>query len=278
MNAGDAVIVRGPLRGSGEVAEDEATGAVADAYARLRDALGVDFLPTVVRMLGRYDRLLTATTDAMAGVLGGPEGAAFAGAARARGTEAAERLPGGALAAGAAAADVRVLLERYNVANPRNLLLVTALSAGLADAEPAPGTTPAPPPAGVATAAGAPAVMYAPLPAPVPGLLDDIRACHGGFTVPGMWRELAASRPAVAERAWRLVRPLAGEDELHAAIADVAARAAAVVRGQAMPNVADLGYDAEAQADIAGIVTWFRLGIPTMVIEIEYLRHRLRGA
>ena len=42
------------LRGPGEVAEDEATGAVADAYARLRAALGVNFLPTVVRMLGGF--------------------------------------------------------------------------------------------------------------------------------------------------------------------------------------------------------------------------------
>ena len=193
-------------------------------------------------------------------MIGGPDGEAFAAAARRRGQVAAQRMPGGALDAGSAARDVRAVLDRYNVANPRNLLLVYALGG-----------------AGAGSAQTGPAVMRDPLPAPAADLLEDVRACHGGFTVPGMWRELVAGWPDVAARAWRLVRPLAAEDELHAATGELIERGRELVGGLAVPDAAALGYGPADQAAIADILAWFRLGIPTMVVEIEYVRDRLRN-
>lgn len=74
--------------------------------------------------------------------------------------------------------------------------------------------------------------MESPLPAPPPGhdaeaLLADIRACHGGFNVPGFWRELAA------------------------------------------------GCAPDDAAELAKILSFSAVVIPTMVLEIECLRHAL---
>ena len=176
MGAGASV-----LRGPGEVAEDEATGETARAYARLRDALGAAFVPTVFRMLGRHGPYLAAGVDAVLERADAPALERLAADGRAVGAAAAARLPGPALDAGREAPAVAALLERYNTVNPRGIAFVLALR----------GDTPRPP---------AP-VLRAPLPPPVPGLLDDVRACHAGLTVPGLWRELAAGHPAVAGQA-----------------------------------------------------------------------------
>ena len=54
------------LRGPGEIAEDDAGGALAQTYTQLRAALGVTFVPTVFRMLARHERYLTAAVTALA--------------------------------------------------------------------------------------------------------------------------------------------------------------------------------------------------------------------
>lgn len=244
----------GPLRGRGEIAEDEATGALADAYAQLRVALGVPFVPTIYRMLGVYDRLLVAAVEALAPLLRGPGAEHFARTARARGAQAAVRLPGGPLPGGAHRDDALAVLERYNTANPRSLLFVLGMRP--ADAGP-----PTP-------------VLRPPLPPPAGALLDDVLACHGGFTVPGAWRELAAW-PQLAGAGWELIRSLAAEPELQDARADIVAAAREQLAGIAVPTASQLGYGPQDAAAVERILAWFPDGIPAMVVEIEVLRHRL---
>ena len=52
------------LRGPREVAEDEAGSSVAALYARLRELLGVPFVPTVFRMLAVHEDYLAAVVEA----------------------------------------------------------------------------------------------------------------------------------------------------------------------------------------------------------------------
>ena len=248
----------GPLRGRGEVAEDEATGALADAYAALRSALGVPFVPTIYRMLGVYDRLLVAAVDALAPLLRRSRTpSASPRTARARGAQAAARLPGGPLDGGAHTDDALAVLERYNAANPRSLLFVL----GMRPADAGPPT----------------AVLRPPLPPPAGSLLDDVLACHGGFTVPGAWRELAAW-PSLAAAGWDLVRSLAAEPELQAARADIVAGGRERLTGVTVPTASELGYGPQDAAAVDRILAWFPDGIPAMVVEIEILRHRLTAA
>jgi hypothetical protein len=114
-------------------------------------------------------------------------------------------------------------------------------------------------------------VLEAPLPERAGrSLQDDILMCHGGFTVPGLWRELAHGWPDLAERAWTEIRRLAqaprfasGRDELVALASE--ARPAA-----SFPRAVD--------PDVERTVTWFAQAIPTMVLEIECLRLALGSA
>lgn len=243
------------LSGDGEVSEADATGRLADAYAVIRAALDVPFVPTVYRMLARREELLVSAVGALEPLLAGGRAGRYAAAVRDRGGSAAARLPGGGLDAGDDGPELLALLERYNRANPLNLLFALAL---LPD-EPA----------------WTPAVMGPPPPRR-PGLLADVLACHGGFTVPGVWRELA-HLPGPARRAWELIRPLAGSAALAAARDDVIELARAELATVTVPTAEQLGY---GEADIAAVrdtLAWFPHGIATMVIEIEYLRLRVEA-
>jgi hypothetical protein len=241
------------LRGPAEIAEDEASDAVAALYARLRDALEVRFIPTVFRMLARHELYLAAAVDALTGGIDASTRHAFA--QRARGVTADALDAGGAggavtLGTGGEHAEVVELLTRYHEANPRGMLVVRALARGV---RPATG------------------VMSPPLPPPAPELLADVRACHGGFTVPGMWRELHARHPAVALGAWPAVRELATTPGFDAARAAVMALADEAMATVTPPRPAELGADPTAVAEIEEILAWFSVGIPSMVVEIEYL-------
>lgn len=243
-----------PLRGAGEIAEDEAGPELGCTYARLHAALGVAFVPTLYRMLGRWPGYLAAATDALAPVLASPAAEAFARAARDR--AAATPLPGAPVPAGDELPDVVAILERYNTANPRSLLFATAL---LPDA---------PAPAGLMEPGAGPEVAGA--------LLDDVRARHGGFVVPGVWRELAA-RPAVGATAWWQIRPLADAPGFHAARAAVRELALAETAGLAVPPLAGTHVAPEDRAEVERIVGWFAHGIPAVLVEIEHLRRLLRA-
>ena len=95
--------------------------------------------------------------------------------------------------------------------------------------------------------------------------------------MPGLWRELDAGWPVVAESAWELMRPLAGSPELSAARRDIGAAARDAVAGIPAPDPPALGCDAAAQREIEEILDWFAAAIPALVVEIEILRDRLRN-
>jgi hypothetical protein len=246
---------RSPLRGPGEVAEDEAGPELARTYARLRELLGVPFVPTVFRVLGPYEPYLTAATDALAGVLSGPASAEFAAAARRRAAAATAEWRAGALCPGDRAADIGAMIERYNTANPRNLLFATAL---LPDS---------PREAGVMAAAATPPPPHD----DVESILEDIRIVHGDYVLPGLWRELAA-HPHVLAPAWRAVRPLAGSPaflEARAALTEQARAATADVR---VSDPAAHGLRGDELQAVERVLAWFSDGIAAMIVEIEYLR------
>jgi len=237
------------LRGPGEVAEDDASDAVLALYARLRELLDVSFVPTVFRMLALHESYLTAVVDALAAT-SAPRRAARARACVALAAGVATRLDPPPLDAGTDGPRVAALLDRYNVANPSGLLVLTALATGL---EPARG------------------VLEPPLP-PRAGrsLNDDVLACHGGFTVPGLWRELAHGWPALAEQAWSEIRALAEAPAFGAGRAELIALAAGAIGPGELPA---------PPAEVERIVAWFARAIPSMVLEIECLRLALsRGS
>jgi hypothetical protein len=248
---------RAVLRGPGEVAEDEAGDEVVALYAQLRELLDIAFVPTVFRMLAVHEGYLAAVVDAL-GATSAPRRAAYAGACVELAARVAAQLDPPALDAGANAPRVTALLDRYNVANPSGLLVLTALATGL---QPARG------------------VLEPPLP-PRAGrsLEDDVLACHGGFTVPGLWRELAHGWPALAERAWNEMRALAQAPRFATGRTELVALAADAIGPSELPRPAAVltGHDT---AEVERIVAWFARAIPTMVLEIECLRLALsRGA
>jgi hypothetical protein len=244
---------RAVLRGPGEVAEDEASDAVVALYARLRELLDVAFVPTVFRMLARHDGYLAAVVDAL-GATSAPRRATYARACVELAARVAAELDPPALDAGTDAPRIAALLERYNVANPSGLLVLTALAAGL------------PPARGV---------LEPPLP-PRGGrsLEDDILACHGGLTVPGLWRELAHGWPALAEPAWSEIRALAGAPRFATGRTELVALAAGAIGPGELPGPAAV-LTARDAAEVERIIAWFARAIPTMVLEIECLRRAL---
>lgn len=237
------------LRGPREVAEDEAGPSVAALYSRLRELLGVPFVPTVFRMLAVHEDYLAAVVDAASGTP-----AERRETYARRGVELAARvarqLEPGSVSAGEGAGAIRAVLDRYNVANPAGMLILAALSDGL---EPAP-------------------VLVAPLPERAGrSLQDDVLMCHGGFTVPGLWRELAHGWPDVAERAWTEIRSLAQAPGFASGRDDLVALASEAIPATTFPR-------ADVDPDVERIVTWFARAIPTMVLEIECLRLALGPA
>lgn len=245
------------LRGPGEVAEDQAGPELARTYARLREMLGVEFVPTVHRMLGMHEEYLTAATESVGDLMAGSSGDEFAARARDMAHQAALSFPEVSISAGGDAEAINAMLDRYNRANPLNLLFTRAmLPEGPADGG---------------------KVMGSRLDQPIDfadpeAVLADVEAAHGGFVKPGLWRELAEF-PGVLTDSWLAVRALAGLpafQEARSGLLEAASKAAADV---AAPVPRDLGISDEEAASIDEILTWFTHGISSMVVEIEYLRY-----
>lgn len=219
------------------------------------------FLPTVFTLLERYDGYFVAAVDLAFSML--PRTIeTHVERTRRIAAAAAATLVREPLDGGAAAGSVIELIERYNDANARSLLITTPL-------------------AGVQRTAAR--VMEAPLPQkPADGtpqaLLADIRACHGDVNLPGFWRELADAWPGLADHAWPLVRAAALDHEFTRARDAILALATRAVGGPVAPAPEELGAAPPQAAEIAEILAWYQLVIPTMVVEIECLRHALTAA
>jgi hypothetical protein len=237
------------LRGPREVAEDEAGGSIAAAYARLRELLGVPFVPTVFRMLAVHEDYLAAVVEA-ASATPAERRATYARRGVELAAGVATELGPASVRAGEDTAAIQAVIERYNVANSAGMLIVAALADGLQPAR----------------------VLEAPLPDRAGrSLQEDILVCHGGVTVPGLWRELAQGWPEVAERAWAEIRSLAQTPRFARGRDELVALASEALPATAFPQ-------AGADPELERIVTWFARTIPTMVLEIECLRLALGSA
>lgn len=226
--------------------------------ARLRAELGMPFLPTVFTLLADHPAFLRVATEAFLAQL--PDALdEHARAVRSVGASAASALALSPWQVGPAAPSIAALIDSYNQVNPPSLLFTLWLS-------------PAP-----TICSG---VMEPPLPEP-PAAADseaqlaDIDVCHGSFRVPGFWRELVARWPQQAAYAWALVRRLPENEAFARAREAVRSLALEKTPRGAVPAPTEMGCS-PAQADqIARILSFYAVVIPTMLVEIECLRHAL---
>ncbi|MBK5116333.1 MAG: hypothetical protein JJE23_05360 [Thermoleophilia bacterium] len=252
---------RSRLRGPGEIAEDEAGPALARTYSRLREMLGVGFVPTLYRMLGVHESYLAAAADSIEGLIEGGGGEAFAVGARGLAGRAAADFPAASIQLGREADPINAMFERYNRANPRNLLVARALlPAGPDDA----GGVMGPRENGPTSFADQEAVLV------------DVEAAHGGFVRPGLWRELAEF-PEVLTEAWLAVSPLGDVPAFQDARASILSAATSAAADVDPPDPRELGLGGEAVRSIEATLSWFTRGISAMIIEIEYLRRITHG-
>jgi len=229
-----------------------------DLDARLREELGMPFLPTVFTLLSKHERYLRGAVDAF---LAGPPAAIEEYGLRARriGSEVAAAIVNTPWQTGTSARPIEALIDAYNQVNPPSLLFTLFLARG---------------PAWTFR------VMDPPLPEPPSGhdgdaLLADVRACHGGFNIPGFWRELEAGWPDHVASAWALVRSLPASAGFSRARAALSSLAMERTVGATAPTPSQLGCSGAHAADIAKVLAFYAIVIPTMVIEIECLRHAL---
>ena len=229
-----------------------------DLDARLRAELGMPFLPTVFTLLADHPTYLRAGAEAFLARL--PDALdEHDRAVRRVGACAAPSLVTSPWRVGPAASSIAALIDSYNQVNPPSLLftlwMFPARTRGVRVMEP---PLPEPP-----SAAGSEA------------LLADIDVCHGSFKVPGFWRELVAEWPQQAARAWALVRPLPENAGFARAREAVSSLSLQRTPGGAAPAPADVGCSPARAEEIARILSFYAVAIPTMVVEIECLRHAL---
>lgn len=217
------------------------------------------FLPTVLTLLSDHEAYLRAAAEAFLARL--PDAIdEHARATRSIGLQAAVFLVESPWEVGTSEPSIAALIDAYNRVNPPSLLF-TLFLLGAADARQF-------------------RVMEPPLPSPPVrpdsgALLADIAACHGSFKLPGFWRELMAGWPEEAACAWTLVRRLPENNRFARARDDVRSLDLGNVPRGAAPAPSELGCSVTEAGEIASILSFYAVVIPTMVIEIECLRHAL---
>jgi len=242
------------LGGVGEIAEDEATGVIASAYAQVRELLGVPFVPTIYRMIAVHEGAFVEALARLAPVLAAQKAEAFISRAEAVARQALGSTPED----GPEGVDPQtsLLVERYSTANPLGLLFVIGLL----------GTD-------VVRRSG---VMAPPLPARSNDIFTDVRQCYGGVIVPGFWRELG-QRPEVLEQVWSATRAHAERSGFDAASRAVFEYGVATIRSAGVGSVLSDLPSREAH-QIRELLGWFPTGISTMIAVTEWFRSHDQSA
>jgi len=109
------------LGGAGEIAEEEATGAISVAYRQIRNLLNVPFVPTVYRLLASHERALVTSVEWLTPLLNSAEASRFGPAARQLARD-GFRLPPRFNGTALPHRSVTPLLNRYGTSNPANRL------------------------------------------------------------------------------------------------------------------------------------------------------------
>lgn len=242
------------LGGVGEIAEDEAAGAIASAYAQVRELLGVPFVPTIYRIIATYEEVFVEALYRLAPVLVAQKAEAFMSRVEAVARQALGRTSVDSL--GGVDPQTSLLVERYSTANPLGLLFVIGLL----------GTD-------VVRRSG---VMAPPLPARTDDIFTDIRQCYGGVIVPGFWRELG-HRPEVLAQVWWRVRAHAERGGFDAASRAVFEYGLDTVRSAGVGSVLSDLPSRESQR-IRELLGWFPTGISTMIAVTEWVRSHNQAA
>lgn len=236
------------LGGVGEVAEDEATGVIATAYAQIRELLGVPFVPTIYRMIALHEEAFVEALARIAPVLAAQKADAFISRTEAVARRSLRSTPGDG--PGGVDPQTSLLVERYSTANPLGLLFVIGLL----------GTD----------VVRRPAVMVPPLPARSDDIFADVRQCYGGALVPGFWRELG-QRPEVLDQVWSSTRAHAESGGFDAASRAVFDYGVATIGSAGTGSVLSDLPSREAD-QIRELLGWFPTGISTMIAVTEWFR------
>lgn len=236
------------LGGVGEIAEDEATGAVASGYAQIRALLGVPFVPTIYRMVAVREDLFLEAIARLTPVIAAQRDEAFVPRLEAVARQALSPTAAGGL--GELDRETSLLVERYSAVNPLGLLFVVGLVG--TDIE------------------WIPSVMAPPLPARTDDIFADIRQCYGGAIVPGFWRELG-KRPEVLLSVWSTTRAHADEGGFEAASRAVFDVGVDTVRRAGGGTTLHDRAPAEAE-EMRRMVGWFPTGISNMIAVTEWFR------
>ncbi len=246
-----AVPTQDPTRlgGIDEIAEEEATGEISSAYGRVRQMLGVGFVPTIYRMAATHETFFLEALARLAPFISEQREGGFAHEV---GRVARQSLanPSEVRLRGSLTPETSQLIEQYSSANPLNLLFALGLLGP-----------------GVGERTG---VMSPPLPPRSEDVYADVRQCHGDRTVPGFWRELGRQASQL-ELTWTVTREEAdrgGFDGARRAVLDFASRTIRDAGVVAPPNQAS-PEDAEHLHQLLG---WFPTGIATMIVETEWLK------
>lgn len=236
-------------QGPAEVPEADARGTVAESYADVRRALGSSFVPTVYRRLAPHPDALAVAVAVLPDIVRAARSTRFADEVVGTAATLVRPARGSVAPAPAGAAEV---ISRYRAANPLNLLFAVSMFGAPQD-----------------DGLGRAVVMGPPLPSPAPVEDDDIRACHGGEVLPGLWRELG-DWPAWRSPAWAALR--------HDAAAGGLVNARAAVMTAALDLAAMTAVDA-ARHEVAALLPTeaalelrrFPAVIASMVVEAEWL-------
>lgn len=243
----------GPYSLSG-ISESDATGVVASGYDEIRAQLGVQFVPTIYRILAQCEEGFAVGVDALPDIvrLAKEHDVARIVIDRARrglGDAAccAPHLP-------ETPEELRRLLHDYAKANAFGLLFSVALLG--------------------APVRVYPGVLGATTPVtPAPDLLADIVACHGGLILPGFWRDVTAI-PDVGVPLWAAVRSHGREGHFARARLEILSVTEELPADSVISATA-LKAGAAIPPDLMALLAWFPTGISTMIAEVEWLRERV---
>lgn len=237
-----------------QIAEAEAVGSVAAAYATIRALLGSVFVPTIYRMLAVHREAFSIAIDALPETVRIADESNFVERACAIARTQLESIDGAhrtraRLSGGPVPDEIEGLLRGYRAANPQNLLFSLSI-VGVHEPE-------------------WPNVMSPPLPPANDDIWEDIKDCHGGVLIPGVWRDMHPW-PRELERLWHHTRVKALNDALCHAREAVRQFGVHVATETAIESIAQSVQDT-LPTSAAKSFAWFPTGVSTMIVEVEWL-------
>lgn len=239
----------GPIDKFG-IPEAAADAQTAAGYSKIREQLGVPFVPTIYRILAQCPEPFVAAVDALEDVVMLAEQTDFSRRVRLRARAALSESKCCFPDALQIPARFETVMGDYSAANPIGLMF--SLSIVGRQSRPIIG------------------VMDSTM--PPSGEIDisaDIIACHGDVILPGFWRD-AMTFPEVVQDLWSCTRTHALEGHFERAREFVLSFASETMSGTVAGGIAE-NLRPMIPSDLMEILAWFPTGISTMIVEVEWL-------